>query len=119
MKRIKALERRVNDIFGAGVDRYSQLMKEVESYKSIYIRLQENRVRAYSDENGLKLLFDKARFLREWEKKVKPGIVQREIEEEKNRKPLFNLDDTPEEWRARIDKIMNNKEKLPKPDYIK
>jgi hypothetical protein len=119
MQRIKTLEKRVNTIFGAGINKYSMLMNEVEKSKGLYIRLQEIRVKAYADETKQNLIFDRARFLKDWHDKIKPSIVQDTIDRERNPKPMLPLTMSDDERKAKIDIIMNSKKKLSRPDYIK
>jgi hypothetical protein len=119
MKRIEALEKRVNTIFGTAANKYSQLMSEIEKNKSMYIRLQEIRVKAYAGETKKEFTFDRTRYLKEWETKIKPAIVQDMIDQERNPKPMFPLTMSDDERKTKIDIIMNSKKKLSRPDYIK
>lgn len=119
MQRIKTLEKRVNTIFGTGMSKYSMLMNEIEKNKSMYIRLQEIRVSAYADETKQNLIFDRARFLKDWPDKIKPSIVHDAIERERNLKPMLPLTMSDDERKTKIDIIMNSKKKLTRPDYIK
>lgn len=119
MQRIKTLEKRVNTIFGTGMSKYSMLMNEIEKNKGIYIRLQEIRVKAYAGETKKEFTFDRTRYLKEWETKIKPAIVQDTIDRERNPKPMLPLTMSDDERKAKIDIIMNSKKKLSRPDYIK